>query len=65
MGKRAFYDGTTRVLKCWGYVETNTPDDLWRDVPEDYATKIGSVRLNAAGTADEPNPDYVPREGVI
>jgi hypothetical protein len=60
MGKRAFYDAASRVLKCWGYVETNEEGDLFRDVPEDYVTKVGSVKLNAAGDGDEPNPDYVP-----
>jgi hypothetical protein len=60
VGKRAFYDPDTRVLKTWGFVETNEPGDLSRDVPEDYVTKIGSVKLNAAGDGDEPNPDYTP-----
>jgi hypothetical protein len=58
--RRAFYDATTRVLKCHGFVETNAPGDLVRDVPETYAVPIGSVKLNAAGDGDEPNPDYTP-----
>lgn len=58
--KRAFYDPATRVLKCWGFIATHTPGDLSREVPEDYAPRIGSVKLNAAGDGDEPNPDYVP-----
>jgi hypothetical protein len=55
--KHAFYDATSRVLKCWGYVETNAPGDLAREVPEDYATELGTVRLNAQGDGDDP---YVP-----
>ena len=60
VGKRAFYDPTTRILKCWGFVETNTPGDLFRDVPEDYNTPIGTVTLNAAGDGDEPVPPAAP-----
>jgi hypothetical protein len=60
--KRAFYDPATRVLKCWGFVETNTPGDLARDVPEDYATDIGTVTLNAAGNGDDP---YTPPPPLV
>jgi hypothetical protein len=63
--KRAFYDPATRVLVAWGYVETNAPGDLFRDVPEDYVAAIGSVKLNAAGVGDEPNPDYVPTAATV
>jgi len=60
--KRAFYDASTRVLKGWTNVRDATPmdktsgnpTDLVRVVPRDYTHKMGTRRLNSAGTDDDP-----------
>ena len=36
MAKNAFIDPVTGVLKCWGFVEANDPEDIKLPVTEDF-----------------------------
>ena len=48
MGKRAFIDPTSKVLKSWGYAESNDPGDILVDVPEDFDLKVGLAKWDGA-----------------
>lgn len=50
--KNAFYDPTTKVLKCWGYVESNEVGDIKLPVSEDFDLKPGEFQWD--GTTNVP-----------
>ena len=44
MGKRAFIDPVSKVLKSWGYAASNDPGDILVDVPEDFDLTVGLAK---------------------
>ena len=60
MGKRAFIDPISKVLKSWGYATSNDPGDILVDVPEDFALTVGLAKWDGANWnafAPPPPPD--------
>lgn len=58
MGRMAFRDPVTGVLKCHGYVTANDPGDIAVDVPEEFNLTPGDWKWD--GTAWQRNLDPRP-----
>jgi hypothetical protein len=52
--KKAFFDPNTRLLKTFGYIEANEPDDLMLEVADSFNETVGRVKLNPTGDGVVP-----------
>jgi hypothetical protein len=52
--KKAFFDSSTRLLKTYGYIDANEPDDLVLEVDDSFNETPGRVKLNAAADGVVP-----------